>query len=89
MSRTVVAQGVDGRQRVRRRRAPLITGAGSAATRVCACFLRVSRRSALASQMPQIDAQLQRMVEAGDIERWLNESEVTYRDMVSLPADAQ
>lgn len=51
--------------------------------------IAVSRRSALASQMPQIDAQLQRMVEAGDIERWLNESEVTYRDMVSLPADAQ
>jgi len=29
------------------------------------------------------------MVDAGDIERWLNESEVTYRDMVSLPADAR
>lgn len=54
-------------------------------------YLRVavSRRSALASQMPRIDAQLQRMVEAGDIERWLNESEVTYRDMISLPADAR
>ena len=54
-------------------------------------YLRVavSRRSPLASQMPRIDAQLQRMVDAGDIERWLNESEVTYRDMVSLPADAR
>jgi polar amino acid transport system substrate-binding protein len=29
------------------------------------------------------------MVDAGDIERWLNESEVTYRDMIHLPADAQ
>ena len=54
-------------------------------------YLRVavSRRSALARQMPRIDAQLQRMVDGGDIERWLNESEVTYRDMVSLPADAR
>jgi polar amino acid transport system substrate-binding protein len=39
--------------------------------------------------MPEINAQLQRMVDAGDIERWLNESEVTYRDMINLPADAQ
>ncbi|POA21961.1 amino acid ABC transporter substrate-binding protein [Pseudomonas sp. FW300-N1A1] len=53
-------------------------------------YLRVavSRRSPLASRMPQINAQLQRMVDAGDIERWLNESEVTYRDMVNLPADS-
>ncbi|WP_095077060.1 ABC transporter substrate-binding protein [Pseudomonas sp. Irchel s3h17] len=53
-------------------------------------YLRVavSRRSPLASRMPQINAQLQRMVDAGDIERWLNESEVTYRDMVNLPANA-
>jgi polar amino acid transport system substrate-binding protein len=39
--------------------------------------------------MPQINAQLQRMVDAGDVERLLNESEVTYRDMINLPADAQ
>lgn len=54
-------------------------------------YLRVavSRRSPLARQMPQIDAQLQRMVDAGDIERLLNESEVTYRDMIHLPADAR
>jgi polar amino acid transport system substrate-binding protein len=54
-------------------------------------YLRVavSRRSPLARQMPQINAQLQRMVDAGDIERLLNESEVTYRDMINLPADAQ
>lgn len=54
-------------------------------------YLRVavSRRSPLAAQMPQIDAQLQRMVDAGDVERLLNESEVTYRDMINLPADAQ
>jgi polar amino acid transport system substrate-binding protein len=54
-------------------------------------YLRVavSRRSPLATRMPEINAQLQRMVDAGDIERWLNESEVTYRDMINLPADAQ
>jgi len=54
-------------------------------------YLRVavSRRSPLANRMAAIDAQLQRMVEAGDIERWLNESEVTYRDMINLPADTQ
>jgi polar amino acid transport system substrate-binding protein len=54
-------------------------------------YLRVavSRQSPLASRMPDINQQLQRMVDAGDIERWLNESEVTYRDMINLPADAQ
>jgi polar amino acid transport system substrate-binding protein len=54
-------------------------------------YLRVavSRRSPLSAHMPQIDAQLQRMVDAGDVERLLNESEVTYRDMINLPADAQ
>jgi polar amino acid transport system substrate-binding protein len=39
--------------------------------------------------MPQINAQLQRMVDAGDIERLLNESEVTYRDMINLPVNEQ
>ena len=54
-------------------------------------YLRVavSRRSPLASHMPQINAQLQRMVDAGDIERLLNESEVTYRDMINLPVNEQ
>lgn len=54
-------------------------------------YLRVavSRRSPLAALMPQINAQLQRMVDAGDIERLLNESEVIYRDMINLPANAQ
>jgi polar amino acid transport system substrate-binding protein len=54
-------------------------------------YLRVavSRRSPLAARMPQINEQLQRMVDAGDIERLLNESEVTYRDMINLPANAQ
>jgi polar amino acid transport system substrate-binding protein len=54
-------------------------------------YLRVavSRRSPLASQMPQINAQLQRMVDAGDIERLLDESEVTYRDMINLPVNEQ
>jgi polar amino acid transport system substrate-binding protein len=49
----------------------------------------VSRRSPLSAHMPQIDAQLQRMVDAGDIQRLLNESEVIYRDMINLPANAQ
>lgn len=49
----------------------------------------VSRLSPLARHMPQINAQLQRMVDAGDIERLLNESEVTYRDMINLPANTQ
>ncbi len=54
-------------------------------------YLRVavSRRSPLSAHMPQIDAQLQRMVDAGDIQRLLNESEVIYRDMINLPANAQ
>jgi polar amino acid transport system substrate-binding protein len=54
-------------------------------------YLRVavSRRSPLAERMPQIDAQLQRMIDAGDIERLLNESEVTYRDMINLPANSR
>jgi polar amino acid transport system substrate-binding protein len=53
-------------------------------------YLRVavSRRSPLSAHMPQIDAQLQRMVDAGDIQRLLNESEVIYRDMINLPANA-
>lgn len=49
----------------------------------------VSRRSVLAERMPEIDAQLQRMVDAGEIERWFDESEATYRDMINLPADAK
>ncbi|MGH8355104.1 MAG: substrate-binding periplasmic protein, partial [Pseudomonas sp.] len=49
----------------------------------------VSRRSGLAARMPEIDAELQRLVDAGLIERWLNESEATYRDMLSLPAGAR
>ena len=54
-------------------------------------YLRVavSRLSPRATRMPEIDAQLQRMVDAGDIERLLNESEVTYRDMINLPATTQ
>jgi polar amino acid transport system substrate-binding protein len=53
-------------------------------------YLRVavSRLSPLAARMPDINAQLQRMVDAGDIERLLNESEVTYRDMVNQPGNA-
>lgn len=29
------------------------------------------------------------MNRAGEIERWLEQSEVTYRDMIKLPADAR
>jgi len=50
-------------------------------------YLRVavSRRSPLSERMSEIDAQLQKMTDAGELERWLHESEVTYRDMVSQP----
>lgn len=54
-------------------------------------YLRVavSRHSALSQHMAQIDEQLQRMTDTGEIERWLHQSEVTYRDMINLPADAR
>jgi polar amino acid transport system substrate-binding protein len=54
-------------------------------------YLRVavSRKSPLASRMPEIDAQLQRMVSSGEVERLLNESEVTYRDMINLPVNSK
>jgi len=29
------------------------------------------------------------MNQAGEIARWLEQSEVTYRDMINLPADAR
>ncbi|MDF0732176.1 transporter substrate-binding domain-containing protein [Pseudomonas entomophila] len=53
-------------------------------------YLRVavSRHSPLSQRMDEIDAQLQRMTDSGEIARWLHESEVTYRDMVNLPAQA-
>ncbi|MCP3753004.1 ABC transporter substrate-binding protein [Pseudomonas sp. SBB6] len=54
-------------------------------------YLRVavSRHSPLSQHMAQIDEQLQRMRDNGEIQRWLEQSEVTYRDMVNLPADAR
>ena len=54
-------------------------------------YLRVavSRHSRLSQHMAQIDEQLQRMTDSGEIERWLHQSEVTYRDMINLPADAR
>ncbi|WP_327437710.1 substrate-binding periplasmic protein [Pseudomonas donghuensis] len=54
-------------------------------------YLRVavSRHSPLSQHMAQIDEQLQRMTDNGEIQRWLEQSEVTYRDMVNLPADAR
>ncbi len=50
-------------------------------------YLRVavSRHSPLSEHMNEIDAQLQKMTDAGELERWLHESEVTYRDMVRQP----
>jgi polar amino acid transport system substrate-binding protein len=54
-------------------------------------YLRVavSRKSSLATRMPQIDAQLKRMVDSGEVDRLLSESEVTYRDMINLPANSK
>lgn len=54
-------------------------------------YLRVavSRRSALAGRMPEIDAQLKRMVDSGEVDRLLQESQVTYRDMIKLPVDTK
>lgn len=53
-------------------------------------YLRVavSKRSPLSARMAEIDQQLHRMAEKGEIERWLEQSEVTYRDMIRLPANA-
>ncbi|WP_028626502.1 substrate-binding periplasmic protein [Metapseudomonas resinovorans] len=47
--------------------------------------LGVSRHSPLAGRMPDIDRELQRLTDRGDIERWLAESEATYRDMIAQP----
>ncbi len=53
-------------------------------------YLRVavSRRSPLSAHMADIDRQLRSLAERGEIERWLEQSEVTYRDMIRLPANA-
>ncbi|MBF8793300.1 transporter substrate-binding domain-containing protein [Pseudomonas monteilii] len=53
-------------------------------------YLRVavSRHSPLSRKMDAIDAQLRRMTDSGEIDVWLGQSEVTYRDMINLPADA-
>lgn len=53
-------------------------------------YLRVavSKRSPLSTRMAEIDRQLKQMAAAGEIERWLEQSEVTYRDMIRLPVDA-
>jgi polar amino acid transport system substrate-binding protein len=49
-------------------------------------YLRVgvSRRSPLASRMPDINAQLQRMIDSGQVDRLLAESEAIYRDNFKL-----
>lgn len=53
-------------------------------------YLRVavSKRSPLSARMADIDQQLRGMAEKGEIGRWLEQSEVTYRDMIRLPANA-
>lgn len=50
-------------------------------------YLRVavSRHSPVSERMDAMDEQLQRMSDDGELDRWLHESEVTYRDMVNLP----
>ncbi|WP_449432685.1 substrate-binding periplasmic protein [Pseudomonas putida] len=48
--------------------------------------LAVSRQSDLAQRMPEIDAQLKQLVDSGQILRWLDESEASYRDMLKAPA---
>lgn len=54
-------------------------------------YLRVavSRHSPLSQRMDEIDAQLQQMSERGEIDNWLHQSEVTYRDMIGQPAGAR
>ncbi len=54
-------------------------------------YLRVavSRHSPVSQQMKAIDEQLRRMTDAGEIARWLGQSQVTYRDMVNLPVNAR
>ncbi|MCY1348603.1 Bacterial extracellular solute-binding protein, family 3 [compost metagenome] len=47
--------------------------------------LAVSRQSPLAARMDEIDRALQNLTDSGQIERWLDESEATYRDMVVQP----
>lgn len=51
-------------------------------------YLRVavSRRSPLASRMLDINAQLQRMIDSGQVDRLLAESEAIYRDTLKLSA---
>ncbi|GLO59110.1 hypothetical protein PPUJ20066_51460 [Pseudomonas putida] len=64
-------------------------GALPAALSVDYLRVAVSRQSPLSQHMDEIDHQLRRMHEAGEIDRWLEQSEVTYRDMINLPADAR
>ncbi|MBK0057571.1 transporter substrate-binding domain-containing protein [Pseudomonas sp. S44] len=54
-------------------------------------YLRVavSRHSPLSQRMDEIDAQLQQMSERGEIDNWLHQSEVTYRDMIGQSAGAR
>ncbi|BAN49773.1 ABC transporter substrate-binding protein [Metapseudomonas resinovorans] len=47
--------------------------------------LAVSRRSPLAARMAEIDRELQRLADSGEIERWLAQSEAAYRDMIAQP----
>ena len=44
--------------------------------------LAVSRHSPLAPRMAEIDAQLQRQVDSGAVQRWLAQSQDDYRAML-------
>ncbi|WP_312026271.1 transporter substrate-binding domain-containing protein [Pseudomonas sp. MSSRFD41] len=50
--------------------------------------LAVSRQSPLAARMDEIDAQLQRQVDSGAIQRWLEQSQADYRAMLKAQAGA-
>ncbi|WP_044870685.1 transporter substrate-binding domain-containing protein [Pseudomonas sp. LFM046] len=47
--------------------------------------LAVARQSPLAARMDEIDQELQRLTDSGQIDRWLDESQAIYRDMVVQP----
>lgn len=48
-------------------------------------YFAVSKRSPLAAHMAEIDQELQRIVDAGEVEQWLQDSEKDYRAMQAAP----
>ena len=50
--------------------------------------LAVSRQSPLAARMDEIDTQLQRQVDSGAVQRWLDQSQADYRAMLKAQAGA-